>query len=209
MCYHVCMVKRLSYKDQKIYSFITRYILKNGQAPTLNEIKNHFGYASLTSVQRSLNALDNNGLINREKYKERGISLATEVSETVNIPLVGGISCGSPSISFQNFDSYIPTDKKLLKKNKEHYFYIYADGDSMNKAGIKNGDLVLVRKAQTAEDGDRVITFIDGSVTIKLFNKKDNCVVLQPKSTNKKHKPIILRDNFKIQGVVERVIRQE
>ena len=76
----------------------------------------------------------------------------------------------------------------------------------MNKANIDDGDLVLIRQEQTAENGDRVVALIDDEATIKEYRNDGNHIVLLPKSTTKKHQPIILTRDFKIQGIVERVI---
>ena len=81
-----------------------------------------------------------------------------------------------------------------------------AFGDSMNKAGINDGDLVLVRQQQTAENGDKVVALIDDEATIKEFHHEGDMIILKPQSTNSKHRPIILTWDFKIQGVVEKVI---
>ena len=72
----------------------------------------------------------------------------------------------------------------------------------MNQAKINDGDLVLVRQQPTANEGDKVVALIDVEETIKEFHSAQNMIVLKPKSSNKKHKPIILTDDFQIQGVV-------
>lgn len=71
----------------------------------------------------------------------------------------------------------------------------------MNKAGINDGDLILVRRQSTAQNGDTVVALIDDEATVKEFQHLKNCVVLMPRSSNKNHKPIILTENFQVQGV--------
>ena len=77
----------------------------------------------------------------------------------------------------------------------------------MDKAGINSGDLLLIRQQQDAENGDRILALIDDEATVKEYNKNNGMVILKPKSNNKIHQPIILTDNFRIQGVIENVIK--
>ena len=76
----------------------------------------------------------------------------------------------------------------------------------MNKAGINDGDLVLVKQQSSAQNGDKVVALIDDKATIKEYKHAGNTIILQPKSTNHEHAPIILTEDFQIQGVVENVI---
>lgn len=126
-------------------------------------------------------------------------------SEMVNIPILGTASCGKPIMAIEDKEGEIPISAKLLKKG-ENYFILWASGNSMNAANINNGDLVLIRQAQMAETGQNVVALIDNEVTIKEFHLKDDLVILKPNSTDNTHHPIILTEDFKIQGVVERVI---
>lgn len=125
--------------------------------------------------------------------------------EMVNVPILGTASCGKPILAIEDKEGDIPISAKLLKKG-EHYFMLRASGSSMNKANINDGDLVLIRQQQIAEFGQNVVALIDGEATIKEFHRKDDLVILNPNSTDKTHQPIILTGDFKIQGVVERVI---
>jgi len=205
MCYHSVMINRLTTKEQSILLFLNEYTKKNGQSPTLAEIAENFRYSSLTSVQRAIVSLEKKGHIKRDKYKKRNITLNTECeSKTYPIPVVGLISCGSPILAIENIESYLPTDAKFLKGNPKEYFYLRATGDSMDKADIRNGDLVLVHQQQTAQPNDRVVALIDDQATIKKFVPGNGFIKLMPESHNPVHKPIILRENFTIQGVIVR-----
>ena len=126
-------------------------------------------------------------------------------AQTVNVPLVGTAACGNPILAEQNIEGYLPVSTSLAKPGSR-YFLLRADGDSMNKAGIKNDDLVLVKQQAIANDGDKVVALIDDKATIKEFYKLKGAVVLKPKSTNQEHQPIILTEDFQIQGVVKAVI---
>ena len=105
----------------------------------------------------------------------------------------------------QNIETYIPVSTALAKKGS-NYFLLRATGDSMNLAGINDKDILLVRQQETADNGEKVVALIDEEATVKILEKKDDVVILRPRSTNPIHKPIILTNNCKIQGVVVAVL---
>tara|TARA_R110002073_G_scaffold261538_1_gene424427 strand:+ start:2238 stop:2879 length:642 start_codon:yes stop_codon:yes gene_type:complete len=124
----------------------------------------------------------------------------------ISIPVLGNVACGHPLFAEENIETEISVSTNLIRTDK-NYFILRASGDSMNKANIDDGDLVLIRKEQTAEDGDRVVALIDDEATIKEFRNNGDHIVLLPKSTTKEHQPIILTRDFKIQGIVESIIK--
>jgi len=117
------------------------------------------------------------------------------------VPLVGTISCGIPVLAEENVEAIIPVSIKLARP-PEKYFLLRAKGDSMNQAGINDGELLLIRHQTTARNGDIVAALIDGEATVKEFHAAGEIVVLKPHSKNKKHQPIVLTKDFQIQGVV-------
>ena len=124
---------------------------------------------------------------------------------TIEVPLVGTCSCGTPLLAEENIEEMIPVSTKIAKP-PYRYFILRASGDSMNRAGINGGDLVLVRQQMTANNGDNVVALIDNEATIKEMQISDKEIILKPKSTSKQHKPIILSRDFRIQGVVIKVM---
>jgi len=124
----------------------------------------------------------------------------------ISIPVLGNVASGHPLFAEENIETEISVSTNLIRTDK-NYFILRASGDSMNKANIDDGDLVLIRKEQTAEDGDRVVALIDDEATIKEFRNNGDHIVLLPKSTTKEHQPIILTRDFKIQGIVESIIK--
>ncbi len=140
------------------------------------------------------------------------IQLSEEIKspvQYVDIPIVGSAPCGSPLLGEENIEEHIPVDKKKIKPGYQ-YFILRAEGDSMNLAGIQNGDLVLCRQQLKGETGDRVVALLGGeNVTIKYYDKKDGHRILLPKSTNKNHQPIIPEEGDTVQGVVQEVIVYE
>ena len=121
--------------------------------------------------------------------------------ETVKVPVVGSAACGAPMLAEENIEEMMPVSRKLASPPHKYYM-LRAKGDSMNQAGINDGDLVLVRQQSAARHGDIVVALIDGEATIKEFNTTGSSVVLRPRSTNPVHKPIILTRDFMVQGVV-------
>lgn len=197
----------ISNNEQGAYSFITEYNRNFGHSPTLHEIQKHLGFRSLTSVQRAIKSLEEKGYLSRDKYKQRGISLTNQTIKTVSIPLVGTVACGTPILATENIEGYIATDADFIKGDPKEYFYLRARGDSMDRAGIDDGDLVLVHSQNQAENGDKVVALLNDSATIKTLNKRRGYVILEPKSYNTSHTPIILKEDFLIQGVVAKVVK--
>ena len=133
--------------------------------------------------------------------------VTSEAVQTVSIPLVGAVACGTPILAEENIEAFIPVSLKLAVPPYQ-YFFLHAKGDSMNEAGINDRDLVLVRKQSHAENGDLVVALVDDEATLKEFYKKGAVVLLKPRSSNKKHQPIVLTADFQIQGIVVSAIPQ-
>jgi len=200
------MNSKLTKKDQDVLSYIREFSRKENQSPTLEEIKAGLNFEWLNSVQRSIDSLEEKGYLTREKNQTRGIRLTGGGTETLNIPILGTASCGQPIWAEENIEGYIPTQKNLLESQNGKYFYLHAQGDSMDQAGIEDGDLVLVRSQNYADNGEKVVALVDNEVTIKILARSSTGTVLKPSSSNTSHQPIILSPDFRIQGVVEKVI---
>lgn len=106
---------------------------------------------------------------------------------------------------FHLLDKDRPVSTSLANPGHK-YFFLRAVGDSMDAAGIQDGDLMLVRQQPQAENGEKVVALINDEATVKEFHREREAVVLKPRSNNKKHRPIIVTDNFIIQGVVTSVV---
>lgn len=127
------------------------------------------------------------------------------VPSYINIPLVGFAPCGNPLVGEENIEEYLEVDKNKIRRGFK-YFILRAQGDSMNLAGINDGDLVLCRQQLKAETGDRVIALLGDNVTIKMYDKREGRRVLVPKSTNTSHKVIFPEEGDSVQGVVQEVL---
>lgn len=195
--------KKITKKQEEVLSTIKK-LTKNGVAPTLKEIQERLGYKTTSSVQRHTEALKKKGYIISDKYQKRTLEVREKGTDLSNIPLVGEIPCGSPILAVENIEAYIP---HKVNGDPKEYFFLKAIGDSMDRAGINDGDLVLVKKQPIPNIGDRVVALVGDEATIKIFKQGDNCVILEPKSTNQEHKPLYIFEDLQIQGKVVDVIK--
>jgi repressor LexA len=200
------MTNNLSDKDKKAFALIRNKIIHYGESPTLREINEVTGGKSPRSASLVIDRLVESGLI---KKSGRNLILANTYKEssisTIQVPLVGSVSCGTPVFAEENIQTYIPISTRMAQKGSK-YFLLRASGDSMDEAGINSGDLLLIRQQDSAEKGDKVVALINDEATVKVFEKTRDAVILRPQSKNKNHKPIILTDNCMIQGVVVAVL---
>ena len=194
---------RTEKKDLAGYAFIRNQIVHTGIKPSLREIGRVVGYGSPRSVQLMLERLQRRGLLSISDgvFTLKGAGLTTSSQRTVAVPLVGSVACGLPTLAEQDPEAVVEVSTKIAKPG-HRYFLLRARGNSMNKSGIQDGDLVLVRQQLTADEGERIVALINDDATIKHFHWRDGLVVLQPNSTDRTIRPIVLSDDFVIQGVV-------
>jgi repressor LexA len=201
---------KLTKNQEKVLEVIRNFVSKTGQSPTFSELrkgllKRGLKLKSNNSIVQYLKVLEEKEYIQRFN-KVRGIRLLEERGgDFVEIPLVGQANCGE-ALSFVNdlVEDWISISKKYIRGAKEKYFFVRAIGDSMNKADINSGDLVLVKKTEGVPTEDKVVVAaINGLGTIKKFKKIDEKPILMPESTNKKHQPIILHEDDDINIVGE------
>lgn len=208
---YLCMFNEISTKELQALKVIRKYLFDFGRMPSVRELMRDLEYKSPRSASVLINELEEKGIL--RKKKDGGFQLSEfEIPEdfgtreqTIKIPLLGSVACGLPIFAEENVEAHIPVSIKLIKKGHK-YFLLRAKGDSMDDAGINDGDLVLIRQQQHADNKELVVALIDDEATIKEYHHKGSLVVLKPKSKNKKYQPIILSDEFRIQGVVEAVI---
>jgi len=201
--------KSLSKKELEAIRLIRNSLAHMGQTPSVRELMAALGYRSPRSASIIIDQLIGKGFLVRKDNGKLKLIKDLESSparaRTVKVPLVGEIACGAPIFAEENFEMMIPVSVKLAPPPHK-YFLLRAKGDSMNKKKINDGDLVLVRQQPTAETGDSVVAIIDDEATIKELQISNSAIILKPKSTNKKHQPIILDKDFLIQGVVVGVV---
>jgi len=185
---------------------IRNWLMHHGKTPSVRELMTSLGYKSPRSASLIIDELIKKGVLKKKLSGE--IQLARDGGDhsqdnarTVDVPLVGNVACGLPILAEENIEALIPVSLNLARPG-HRYFFLRAQGNSMDQAGINDGDFVLVRQQSSAENGDNVVALIDEEATIKEYQKTRGAVILKPKSSNKKHRPIILTSDFQIQGVV-------
>jgi repressor LexA len=199
---------KITAKQKEILDFIKNEILNKGYPPSVRDICEAVRLKSTSSVHAHLETLEKNGYIRRDPTKPRAIEIIDDNfnltrREVVNVPLVGMVAAGQPLLAVENVDSYFPIPAEYLP-NKQT-FMLKVKGDSMIKAGILNGDDVIVVEQNTARDGDIVVALIEDSATVKTFYREDGYIRLQPE--NDTMDPIIVEDNLTILGKVIGVMR--
>ena len=199
---------KITAKQKEILDFIKNEILNKGYPPSVRDICEAIRLKSTSSVHAHLETLEKNGYIRRDPTKPRAIEIIDDNfnltrREVVNVPLVGTVAAGQPLLAVENVDSYFPIPAEYLP-NKQT-FMLKVKGDSMIKAGILNGDDVIVVEQNTARDGDIVVALIEDSATVKTFYMEDGYIRLQPE--NDTMDPIIVEDNLTILGKVIGVMR--
>jgi len=195
----------LSDKELEAIRQIRNSLMHRGKMPSVREMMTSLGYRSPRSASVLMKKLMSKRIL---RQKPNGsyqlidnLHDDTMRAQTVDIPLVGTVACGTPVLAEENIEGMIPVSTKLAK-SPHQYFLLKAEGDSMNEKGINDGDLVLVRQQLTADNGDTIIALVDDGATIKEFYRLGDIIILKPKSTNKQHKPIVLTKDFQVQGVV-------
>jgi repressor LexA len=197
--------KQFTKKQIEAIHHIRNWLMHRSRTPSIRELMADLGYKSPRSVQDILEQLQEKGVI--KKFEDGDYQFIMDPNfgsahaQTVDIPLVGVVACGVPILAEENIEGFIPVSTSLAKPGSKYYL-LHAQGDSMDKAEINDGDLVLVKQQPTANEGDKVVALINEEATIKEFHRIQNMIILKPKSSNKKHKPIILTEDFQVQGVV-------
>lgn len=181
-------------KQNEIYEYIKSSVLSKGYPPSVREICEAVGLKSTSTVHGHLERLEKKGLIRRDPTKPRAIELVKESvtkREIIDIPIVGKITAGLPILAVENIEDTFSIPINYIKSNKE-LFILNVSGTSMIEAGIFDGDLAIIEKCNTADNGDIVVALIENEATLKRFFKEKDHIRLQPE--NSTMKPIIVND---------------
>ncbi|MDR0357430.1 MAG: transcriptional repressor LexA [Clostridiales Family XIII bacterium] len=209
---------KLKPREQKILDFMKKELTKKGYPPTVREICTALGIKSTSTVHKDIERIEKKGWLKKDPAKPRALMLTERSAESgddrsnvsservdiLNIPIVGKIAAGSPIPAIENIEESFPVPAAYVQGMN---FMLTVHGDSMVDAGIFDGDLILVRQQETANNGDIVVAMLDGlesEATVKTFYKEDGRVRLQPE--NSALSPIIVND-VKILGLVKGVFR--
>jgi repressor LexA len=194
----------LTDRQREIYEFIRDKIENRGYGPTVREIGQAFDIKSPNGVMCHLNALVKKGLITRQDRSARAIQLVGHRPPSHGLPLLGLVAAGSPTQAVQQEDRL---DFGDLFGGRDHYA-LRVRGQSMIEDHIADGDFVVIRKQETADNGERVVAMIDNEVTLKRYFRERNAIRLEP--ANGTMAPIVVGANSeaRILGVLVGVLRK-
>ena len=215
--------KELTVRQKQILRYITKQIQSNGYAPSVREIGKAVGLSSTATVHSHLQKLEKLGYIKKENQKGRTLRILKKEDdlyepkrlqrepskafynkkEMVDVPVVGKITAGSPILAVQNVTDTFPIPLDVVGNSQS--FMLVVSGESMIEAGILDGDYILVRRQNVAENGEIIVALIDDEATVKTFYKEKDHIRLQPE--NSTMDPIIVPD-CKILGKVIGVFRK-
>jgi repressor LexA len=182
----------LTGRQQEIWDFLVDYVDRHGYPPTVREIGERVGLASPSTVHAHLANLERAGFLKRDPTKPRALELTglprrqgAKSAQTEALPLVGQIAAGGPTLAEENVEDYVALPEQLVRGGAD--FVLRVKGDSMIEAGILDGDLVVVRKADTAVNGDIVVALAGDDeaadeATVKRYFRESGRVRLQPEN---------------------------
>ncbi len=207
--------KKISSRQEKILEFINKKIKEEGYPPSVREIAKAVGLSSSATVHSHLKKLEGLGYLKRDASKPRALSVISSPEEDpedsgksannlVFVPVLGNIAAGTPILAEENIEDYFPLTPDFVKGQSE-VFMLNVHGDSMVNVGIMDRDLVIVRKQNTAINGEIIVALLEDEATVKRFFKGKSKIRLMPE--NDHMKPIIAKD-VKILGKVIGVIRK-
>ena len=209
--------QKLSEKQRSILQYIAESVEARGYPPSMREIGDAVGLSSLSSVTHQLNQLELSGYLRRDPNRPRALEVLIDMPTTSSVtgavsssplgdaamvPLVGRIAAGIPITADQQVEEVVPLPRQLVGKGE--LFMLRVVGDSMIDAAICDGDFVVVRQQQTAENGDIVAALLDDEATVKVFKQRDGHTWLLPR--NSAFEPI-LGDYAQVLGKVVAVLR--
>jgi len=184
----------LTKRQQEIFEFVKRYAGEHGYPPTVRDIGKAIGLTSSSTVHAHLANLEKLGLLKRDPTKPRAIEVLVDKAKAVvspgGLPVVGQVAAGQPVLAEENIEDYVAVP--TIAGGDEGEFVLRVKGDSMRDAGIFEGDFVVVRRQETASNGEIVVALVGEEATVKRFFKEADHVRLQPE--NETMEPIRTRE---------------
>jgi repressor LexA len=197
----------LTKRQKELVDYLDGYIIKQGYAPTLEEIRHHFGLSSLATIHKHLTNLEKKGLIRRKWNRSRALEVVPRERRVsaLELPLLGRVAAGAPIEALEHPET-IAVPEELVGRGET--FVLRVRGNSMIKEGILDGDYIVVESRAQADNGNTVVALVQGDATVKRFyREKAGMVRLQP--ANDQMEPILARAaDVEIRGVVVAVMRK-
>lgn len=197
-------MSKIDEKLNSVLKYISKYQKENDYPPSVREICAELEIKSTATAQYYLNKLIERGDLNKQSDKKRSISVNRENEMVAHaVPLVGTVTAGIPILAVENLEGYYPVPEEFT--NPEDLFMLRVKGNSMLNAGILDGDKIIVRKQETASNGEIVVAYFDDSATVKRFFVRNGKYILHPE--NEEFSDIVL-DEVQILGKVTGLIRK-
>jgi len=187
----------------KLQEYINSEQLKKGKSPSYREIMKNVGFSSLSVAYRYVDLLAQRGVISKEAFGGIALSQNLTRGQVTIAPVVGTVTCGKPILAQENIEGIEQLPAGIFGSGD--LFLLHAQGDSMEEVGIMDGDLLVVKQTNCAENGQIVVALIDDSATVKTFYKHNDHIVLHPE--NSRYEDIIVKD-VTILGVVGHCIHK-
>lgn len=194
-------MKKLTPKQQRIYDYILEFTEQQGYPPSVREIAQAVGLKSPSTVHFHMKALEEAGVIQKCAGKTRAVTPVHGL-ERHQVPVLGSVAAGAPILAEEHVEDYLTFD---LGGREEEHFALKIRGESMVKAGILPGDLVVVHRQATADNGEIVIALLGDEATCKRLQRKNGHVQLLPE--NDGYQPID-GDDAQVLGKVVAVVRR-
>lgn len=198
-------MRNLTERQKQVLEFIRDFIRTNRFPPTIREISQHFCF-SVKGGYDHVKALQRKGAVKCRGNRSRAIEITDGSAADPpmrSVPILGSVAAGKPLFAEENFQGTVSVPAAGFAKGQ--HFALHVKGDSMRDAGILDGDLVIVRHASDAENGEIVVAMVDDAVTLKRFYKEKNRVRL--KAENPRYPPIYTQ-NIRILGKLASLIRR-
>lgn len=197
----------MSEKMNSVAEYINDYICDNGFPPTVRDICNNCNIKSTASAKYYLDKMESLGMIKKSRQKSRAVELTTQKGvvhrDVINIPLVGEIPAGSPKLALEEIDEVYPFPTSFFPSSGD-LFMLNVVGSSMIEAGIFDGDIIVVRAQQNADNGQIVVAMIEDCATVKRFYKEKDHIRLHPENHTMRD---IITEDAVILGIVVGLVR--
>jgi repressor LexA len=204
-------MRELTRRQREVLAFMRSFSQRHGVPPTVREIGGRFGFTPRAAFDH-LRALERKGELRRRPTAgrtSRALTLPERGVATRQVPVLGRIAAGEPLLAEQNVEGTLPLAADWLARKGDEVFALRVRGESMVGAHILEGDLVLVRRQESAEPGDIVVALLDNEATVKRFARQGSAIVLKPEHPSMA--PIVVRPgrkDFKILGKVVGLVRE-
>jgi repressor LexA len=177
---------KLTPRERDVYDYILEAIRRDGFAPSVRDICTALDMKSTSTVHTYLNRLEEKGVIQKAAGKSRSLRVGSDAlhnTSTIRVPILGKVAAGMPILAVENYEGYIDFPRPSRTHTAGDLYALRIQGESMIEAGMLDGDLIVVEKTCTAEDGDIIVALVEDEATVKTFYRDGNRFRLQPENS--------------------------